>query len=229
MCSTSVEPMPSRISTPKRARNRSNSAGGSASPADTAAPDARQVELPLRLGVRQQHRVVRRHGEEQRRTVALDDVVDRRRRDRPGPEDGRRADRQGKVHAVAQAVGEEQLGDAEAPVVARGCPGRRGRRRRRTPPCRAADARSPSAGRCCRTNTARRPARRGSSAPPRVPATQRRQAPRTRSPRRSVAVVASDHDDMPEGRAAAIADAGASGSAALTMITRAAESRSTNA
>jgi hypothetical protein len=36
MWSASVDPIPSRISTPKRSRNRSNSTGGSGSPAETA-------------------------------------------------------------------------------------------------------------------------------------------------------------------------------------------------
>jgi hypothetical protein len=34
MCSASVEPSPSRISTPNRSRNRWNSTGGSGSPAE---------------------------------------------------------------------------------------------------------------------------------------------------------------------------------------------------
>lgn len=36
MCNASVDPMPSRISRPKRARKRSNSDAGSGSPAETA-------------------------------------------------------------------------------------------------------------------------------------------------------------------------------------------------
>jgi len=80
-------------------------------------PETREVEFPFRHRVRQQHRVMSRHREEQRGTVTLDDLVHRRCRDRAGPQDRGRANRQGKVHAVSQAIGEEQLRDAEAPVL----------------------------------------------------------------------------------------------------------------
>ena len=36
MCSASVDPIPSRMSTPKRVRNRSNNGAGNGSPAEAA-------------------------------------------------------------------------------------------------------------------------------------------------------------------------------------------------
>ena len=80
-------------------------------------PDAREIEIRRLALIAEQHRVMGRHGKEQRRPVSLDDVVDLRRRNRSGPENGGRADCQRKVHAVPESVREKQLRDAEAAIV----------------------------------------------------------------------------------------------------------------
>ena len=101
---------------PKRSAEPLEQRGGSASPAETAQRMLDRSNSRSGVAMRQQHRVVRRHREEQRRPIALDDVVDGGRRDGPGPQDGRRADGEREVHRVAEAVREEQLGHAEAAV-----------------------------------------------------------------------------------------------------------------
>ena len=76
MCSTSVEPMASRISTPNRSLKRRNSGSGSDSPADTAWRTLDEIEVARTRLMREQHGEVGGHAEKQRRAIALDDVVD---------------------------------------------------------------------------------------------------------------------------------------------------------
>ena len=122
MCSTSVDPMPSRISRPNRSRNRAKTDGGRDSPADIAQRMLDEIEFapltsaPPDPGVRQQHRVMRRDREEQSGTIAFDQAVCDRCGHRTRPENAGRANGERKVHRVAKAIREEQLGDAEAPV-----------------------------------------------------------------------------------------------------------------
>ena len=116
MCRTSVDPMPSRMSIAEPQAKAFEDRGRQRLAGRDGAPDAREIRFAPFLAMRQQHRVVRRHREEQRRTVALDEAVDDGRRHRAGPENRRRADRQREVHGVAEAVGEEELRDAEAPI-----------------------------------------------------------------------------------------------------------------
>ncbi len=69
--------------------------------------------------MRQQHPVIGGHRVEERRSMLLDHCVYIRRRRRTRPQNRRRADAKRKVHAVAEAVREEQLGDAETAIVGR--------------------------------------------------------------------------------------------------------------
>src|SRR5580704_2208633 len=93
MCSTSVEPMPSMMSTPNRRLKRSYSAGGSASPADTASRTLDRSQA-----------------------VPPDNGIDIRGCGRTRPQHARRADGQRKVESVAEPVREKQLRHAEAAI-----------------------------------------------------------------------------------------------------------------
>jgi hypothetical protein len=80
-------------------------------------PDARQIEiLPIPMAG-EQHRIMGRHREEQRRTESFDSRVDLAGRHRARPEDRRRPHREGEVHAVAETVREVQLRDAQATIA----------------------------------------------------------------------------------------------------------------
>ena len=115
MCSASVDPMPSRISTPNRSVNRRCSGAGSGSPADAHIRTRRE-----RLGrhvARGQRGVERRHPEEQRRPGLLEPLAYDVRARPAGLQDGRRPDGEREEHRVADAVGEEHLRDRERRVV----------------------------------------------------------------------------------------------------------------
>ena len=164
MCSASVEPMPSSTGCPKRSLNRRCRSAGSDSPAVTV---ARTLANAVGRGVGVEQRGDEAGaGEEQRRLLGGDELDDARRRRPARLEDRRRPDRERERQRVAEAVGEEQLGDRQEAVV--GCDAEHARRRtcRRSPAgCRGGASR-PSAGRSCRSCTARTPASRPSSAPP---------------------------------------------------------------
>src|SRR5262245_15918043 len=66
--------------------------------------------------MRQQHRVMSRHGKEQCWAMPLDEFVYVRRRDRTRPENARGSHRKWKVHGVAKTIGKKQFGDAEASI-----------------------------------------------------------------------------------------------------------------
>ncbi len=116
MCSISVDPRPSRISTPKRSVHRLPISAGSASPADA---QMRSVELAAlrQLRAREQRREERRHAVEDRRPMADESRDDRSRRRALGHQDRRGADRHRKRQRIAEAVGEEELGRREHDVV----------------------------------------------------------------------------------------------------------------
>ena len=114
MCSASVEPMPSSISTPKRSVNRSCSGAGNGSPADTHAARPR---TPRRAAWR---RARRSTSGPRRRAWA---GCSRSMRSVPGGagpravEDRARPHREREGERVAQAVGEEELRHREGDVV----------------------------------------------------------------------------------------------------------------
>ena len=149
---------------PKRCLKRRNSGSGSASPADTACRTLDRSNSRGRRLMREQHGEVGRHAEEQRRPVALDDLVDARRHRRLGQQDRGGAHRERHVKRVAEPVGEEQFRRAEAAIALAHAEHAPARTTRRTRPCRAAGGRSPSAIRCSPTNRARTPWRPCASA-----------------------------------------------------------------
>ena len=132
MWSASVEPIPSRISSPVAAFQRWKRSGGSASPAETHSrselrsgppcpaappragppPPAPDVVQRLQLG-----RVQRRHAEVRRRAKRLDRLERRRGRRPPLVEDRGTSHPQRKGHRVPEPVREEELCRGVATVV----------------------------------------------------------------------------------------------------------------
>ena len=155
MCSISVEPMPSRISTPSASVQRRPMSAGSASPADM---QTRSVRSPSRREIR---------AREHRRDTASA----RRRRSsaccsfsrlntaagvgRSAISTRGRADRQRERERVAQAVGEEQLRRGEHDVVLADAEHRLARRARRSGSGSSARAPCPWARRSSPTSRAR--------------------------------------------------------------------------
>ena len=116
MCSISVEPRPSRISTPKCSVQRLPMSAGSASPAEVqtrifSSPRAGSSGLASSAAIQRGHAV------EDRRLVLAQPREDRGRRGPLGHQHRRGADRQRKREAVAETVGEEQLRRREDDVV----------------------------------------------------------------------------------------------------------------
>ena len=117
MCSSSVEPTPSRMSTPKRAFQALPTDSGSASPAE--------VQMRSRVaGARVLHRLVVQHRGEQRRHAVEDGRVvlvhqrEHRRRRRPLRIQHRGgADRHREGQRIAEPVGEEQFCRGKTDVV----------------------------------------------------------------------------------------------------------------
>ena len=116
MCSISVEPRPSRISTPKCSVQRLPMSAGSASPADV---QRRSLQLAAlrQVGAREQRGEERRHAVEDRRLVLAQAREDGGGRRALGHQHRRRADRQRKRERVAEPVGEEELRRREHDVV----------------------------------------------------------------------------------------------------------------
>ena len=117
MCSSSVEPTPSRMSTPKRAFQALPTDSGSASPAEVQMRSARAAALALHRLVVEHRREQRRHAVEDRRIVAVHQVEHPRRRRPLAVQHRGGADRHREGQRVAEAVGEEQLCGGEADIV----------------------------------------------------------------------------------------------------------------
>ena len=120
MCSISVEPMPSTMSTPKCALKRSPSSAGSASPADdtrrsATSPRVRQVRRGEHAGEAGRRAV--EHGGLDAADAAGPALEGRVGRRPLGHQQHGGAHAQREGQRIAQAVGEEQLGGGEADVV----------------------------------------------------------------------------------------------------------------
>ena len=120
MCSISVEPMPSTMSTPKWRLKRSPISAGSASPADDTS--LKRHVLALRQQVRSEHVRRSRSARHRRPSAYAADAaapaLEHRLRRRPlGHEQRRRADAHRKGQRVAEPIGEEELGGREADVA----------------------------------------------------------------------------------------------------------------
>src|SRR5207302_949281 len=86
-------------------------------PRGDAEPERREVEARLRLLHREHARVERRHAEVERGTPARDRLEDAFRSGAMRVEDAVRPHAHREVAGVPEAVGEEELGRGEAPVV----------------------------------------------------------------------------------------------------------------
>ena len=116
MCSISVEPRPSMISTPKRSSHARPTCSGSASPADT---HRRKRWLPAFARARrvgEDRSVEGRHAEEDRWLLTVEHGEDRLRRRAFIHEDCARAGGHRECQAIAEPVGEEQLRGGEEDV-----------------------------------------------------------------------------------------------------------------
>ncbi len=117
MCSSSVEPTPSRMSTPKRDFQALPTDSGSASPAEVQT----RRRLPPRCAL---HRLVvehrgkqRRHAEEDAGIILVHQREHHRRRRALGIEHGGGADRHRKRQRIAEAIGEEQFCRGKTDIV----------------------------------------------------------------------------------------------------------------
>ena len=181
MCRISVVPMPSRISTPKRSRQRLKSSSGSASPADTHRRSDERSKRSLGLLHRQHRRVEGGDPEEERRPVAREDLehglrasagADRARSGRPRPSGSSRR---------CPGRRRRRAWPPSRPCRSAGCRAPAWRRSPGRPPCRGAGARRPWGSRSSPTSRARTPRRRARSRRP--PAATR---PAPRGPRTEV-------------------------------------------
>ena len=206
MCSASVEPRPSRSSTPKRSFHASDSASGSASPARHEAGRT-PASAAARLGrcVLEERAVRGRHREEERRPLLGEDAPRPRGDERVGRQHRRRAGGERELDARAEPVGEEELrgrvGDVVGPraedpraVAVDHVPRRRGGDGRRpsggpsSPSCRARARDRRRAPERARPKQARRRMHRGTIRPRRP----RPSGPACRAPgapRRGISVV----------------------------------------
>ncbi len=108
MCSISVEPMPSRISTPVRSVQRLPSPSGSASPAEVQILSFNCHSLGK--GRASEKRGIERGNAVENRRLLLHQALEHGLRRRAlGHEDGRRADRHREGERIAQPIGEEKL------------------------------------------------------------------------------------------------------------------------
>src|SRR2546429_636456 len=105
MCSTSVEPIPSRISTPNRSRKRSKIAFGSPASRNRL---TNRAEVVLTFSG-QQGSVIGRDGKEERRPVALDLLKDTGGVGPARNQYRRGADVERKVEPISEAIGEKEL------------------------------------------------------------------------------------------------------------------------
>ena len=116
MCSSSVEPTPSRMSTPKRASRLCRPLPAAPRP-PTCRCAARSRRLVLERLVVQHRREQRRHAVEDRRIVLAHQLEHRRRRRPFGIEHRGRAHRHRKRQRIAETIGEEQFCRRQPDVV----------------------------------------------------------------------------------------------------------------
>ena len=180
MCSISVEPMPSRMSTPNRFLQRVPICSGSASPAETQRRSRREPFSGVQAGIGEHRGVERRHAEEDRRLLAPQHV------EAPRPASAARAAARRwrrptseSVMRIAEPVGEEELA-AENTTSSSAMPSTPcAVELRRSPSGSNARAARPSACRSSPTNRARtRPRRRDVSAGAAALAGRRADAPK---------------------------------------------------
>ena len=133
MCSISVEPMPSRMSMPKRSRQCCADLFRQRLARRDAAPQ-RDFAARRQVGRCQHRGVERRHAVEDRRLVLAQDAATMRRRGPLGGQDRGGADRHREGQRIAEAIGEEQLGRREHRCRFRRCRAPAWRRARRSGP-----------------------------------------------------------------------------------------------
>ena len=163
MCSSSVEPTPSRMSTPKRAFQALPTNSGSASPAEVQMRNRVPARSSFSALVVQHRGEQRRHAEEDGRVVFVHQREHRSRRRPLGIEHRGGADRHRERQRVAEAIGEEQLCRRQADIVLANAEHLLWHRSPRSRRDWNADAARPWACRSSPTNRARTPARRHAS------------------------------------------------------------------
>ena len=117
VCSISVEPMPSRTSTPTRCAPALADMRGQRLAGRDAKAQPVGAGAAADVVVREQRGVERGHAVEDRRPVPAHDSNTRVGRRPVRPQHGGGADRHRERHGVAEAIGEEQLGRREHHVV----------------------------------------------------------------------------------------------------------------
>ena len=117
ICSISVEPMPSRMSTPTMSDQRRPMSAGSASPAEMQRRSRSDPAPGPMRGLASMRREQRRHAGEDRRLMALHRVHHCIGRRPVGQQHGARADRHRECHRIAEPVGMERLRRGEDQVV----------------------------------------------------------------------------------------------------------------
>ena len=173
MCSISVEPRPSRISTPKCSVQRWPMSAGSASPADVQRRSPQLAAL-RQVGAREQRGEQRRHAVEDRRLMLAQPREHGGRRRPLGHQHRRRADRQRKRERRCRGRTRRTAWPPRTRRRPRECRGSASRRARRSRSGSSARARSLWARRSSPTSRARSRRRRRSSPPPRTSSAPRR-------------------------------------------------------
>ena len=117
ICNSSVEPTPSRISTPNRDFQLLPTNSGSASPADVQTRNRLPPRSLLQRLIVEHRRKQRRHAEEDAGIVAVHQREHGRRRRALGVENRGGADRHRKGQGIAEAIGEKQFRRRQSDIV----------------------------------------------------------------------------------------------------------------